>query len=378
MRQLKVNDFLIDWLSKDSHYFFDTRHPEAKNFKALASKMPFYSGHIYLFTSGFQKIALLSKEAFLISAKSVNAHLNCQSQGRWLVPLPLFHVSGLSVLARSFCGDYSFIKKDTKWEPKAFVQTLISEKISYTSLVPTQVYDLVEQNLSVPPTLEFALVGGGKLSHSLYKKARDLSWPLLPTYGMTEVCSQIATANRASLKKKSFPALKILPHIELKEKKGILEIKSPSLLTGYFCMHSNRFYDPKTSKGWFSTQDRGELKEGLILKGRLDEWIKISGHLVSLEKLSERLNTLTKEVSKNKEFYLIALPEERTGHQLVLVTDSYAFDEVLKILTQFNINLPAYEKATSIYMIEKIPRTALSKVNRAELIKQLHFPPSAA
>ena len=378
MSRLKINDFLIDWISKDSHYFFDAGHPEAREFKALANKMPFYPGHIYLFTSGFQKVALLSKKAFLISADSVNRYLDCQAKKRWLIPLPLFHVAGLSVLARSFCGGYSFIKRDTKWKPEAFVQTLLSEKISYTSLVPAQVYDLVEKKLSCPSPLEFALVGGGKLEDSLYKRARELGWPLLPTYGMTEVCSQIATADRASLEGTVSPRLKILPHIELREKKGILEITSPSLLTGYFYVDSNKFYDPKTFEGWFSTQDRGELKKGLVLKGRSDEWIKISGHLVSLEKLSERLRQIAKGISQAKEFHLIALPDERKEHQVVLVTDSYAFDEVLNILNQFNKNLPSYQKATSIYMIEKIPRTALLKVNRAEIKRQLHLVPSAA
>ena len=378
MSRLKINDFSIDWVSKDSHYFFDAGHPEAMRFQALANKMPFYPGHIYLFTSGFQKVALLSKKAFLISADSVNRYLDCQSKRRWLVPLPLFHVAGLSVLARSFCGGYSFIKGDTKWKPEAFVQTLISEKISYTSLVPTQVYDLVERKLSCPASLEFALVGGGQLKDSIYERARKLGWPLLPTYGMTEVCSQIATADRASLKKKAFPHLKNLSHIELRKTKGILEIKSPSLLTGYFYVDSNKFDDPKTFEGWFSTQDRGELKEGLVLKGRSDEWIKMSGHLVSLEKLSERLGQIVKGISHGKEFHLIALPDERKEHQVVLVTDSYAFDEVLNILNQFNKGLPSHKKATSIYMIEEIPRTALLKVNRAEIKRQLHLTSSAA
>ena len=373
MSRLKVNNFSINWLSEDSHYFFDTTHPEAKKFKALAGKMPFYPGHIYLFTSSFKKVVLLSKAAFLISARSVNRYLDCQPKGRWLIPLPLFHVAGLSVLARSFSGGYSFIKQDGVWKAESFVKDLTSKKISYTSLVPAQVYDVVKKNLSPPNCLEFALVGGGRLSDTLYKKARALGWPLLPTYGMTETCSQIATAGRASLNKEDSPVLKILSHVAVREKKGILELKSPSLLTGYFCISSKKFYDPKISEGWFLTQDRGELKDGWIdLKGRFDEWIKISGHLVSLEKLSGRIEDIARKITSEKEFCLIALPHDRKGNQVALVTDCSDFNTTSKILNQFNKNLPVYEKVKSVYIIKKIPRTVLSKIDKVELKKHLH------
>lgn len=392
MNRLKVNDFSIDWFSNDSHYFFDKSHPEAGRFAALTSKMPFYPGHIYLFTSGFQKIVLLSKQAFLISAEAINRHLKCEKKGRWLIPLPLFHVGGLSVLARAFCGGYVFLHKKDRWQAKAFARSLTEENISYTSLVPAQVYDLVTGNLRPPECLEFALVGGSALAPTIYKKARALGWPLLPTYGMTEVCSQVATASRSCLKKPERPDLKILSHIDIRESQGILEIKSPSLLTGYFDLSLKTFSDPKTKEGWFLTQDKGELvsvagkgekselvhskastkqKVRLILKGRSDETIKIKGRLVSLEKFSTKLKQVKERLSLKKDFYLFALPCERKNHELVLVTDSFDFNEVLRVLNQLNKNLPLYEKVVSFYMIKKIPRTGLWKINKTELRKQL-------
>ena len=393
--QLKINDFSIDWLSKDSHYLFDTNYKKEKRLEEWADKMPFYPAHIYLFTSSFQKIVLLSKEAFLISAHSTNKHLNCESKGRWFVPLPLFHVAGLSVSARAFCAGYSFIERATAWNTKAFVQNLIAEKISYTSLVPAQVYDLIQKKLRPPTSLQFALVGGGKLEAALYKKARALKWPLLPTYGMTEVCSQIATAERASLKREEFPSLKILPHIKVRTVQGILNIWSSSLLTGYFCLKSNRFYDPKTPEGWFSTQDKAEIKyevskdfsdstlpknlnstkkrikNTLILKGRSDDQVKVSGHLVSLEKLSQRLQKIVKNISSKGEFCITALPHKRKGKEIILVTDFLDFSEVSEILKQFNKNISSHEQVKALYITKKIPRTALFKINKAELQKQL-------
>lgn len=373
MNRLKINDFSINWLSEDSHYFFNTDHPEVRKFETLARKMPFYPGHIYLLTSGFQKVALFSKKAFLASAEAVNRHLECKSSGLWFMPLPLFHVAGLSVLARAFCGGYSFTRGKKKWEAASFVRDLISRKASYTSLVPAQVYDLVKKRLTSPHSLEFALVGGGSFNPFLYREARSLGWPLLPTYGMTETCSQIATAERSSLKERKFPSLKVLPHMKLRVKKGVLEIKSPSLLTGYFDIVSKKFYDPKTSEGWFLTQDRGELKNGLILKGRVDELVKISGRLVSLKKLSTRLEDIAREVAFTGDFCLTVLPHKRKENQLTLVTDNYCFHEFSQLLKRFNQGVPFYQKVKSIYIVKSIPRTSLQKINKVALRNRIYL-----
>ena len=63
-----------------------------------------------------------------------------------------------------------------------------------SSLVPAQVLDLVRAGLRPPPVLRAIVVGGGAISAELYRDARALGWPVLPSYGMTECCSQIATA----------------------------------------------------------------------------------------------------------------------------------------------------------------------------------------
>ena len=44
-----------------------------------------------------------------------------------------------------------------------------------------------------PPTLRWALLGGGPIAPALLERARPAGVPVAPTYGMTEACSQIAT-----------------------------------------------------------------------------------------------------------------------------------------------------------------------------------------
>ena len=366
---LLINEISIDWDSSKSYYYFNKDHPQAHNLKKLSSQLPFFSSHIYLFTSGFQKICILSKESFLLAAQSVNKHLECHSKDKWLISLPLFHVGGLSILARSFSGKYSWVQGGP-WEARRWKEEVESQKITLSSLVPAQVYDLVKNNLIAPRSLRAVIVGGSSISPHLYKKARDLNYPLLPSYGLTEACSQVATAELSSLKTKEFPQFKILSHVEVKEEEGVLRIKSPSLLKGYFHIDTSTFEDPKDKKGWLQLEDIGEKKGGYVsVKGRKNEQIKILGEMVNFKHLCEKIKELT--FSSPNSYELLAVTHERQGYELNLVTDSFHLGEIYKILKKFNEEVLPYEKLQKIYCVKKIEKNALLKVQQKALYDQV-------
>ncbi len=369
--RLLINEFSIDWDSSKSYYYFNKDHPQAQKLKDFSSQLPFFPRHIYLFTSGFQKICILSKESFLVSAASVNRHLECHSKDKWLLSLPLFHVGGLSILARSFCGGYSWVQGNS-WEAKKWMKEVESQKITLSSLVPAQVYDLVKKNLTAPKSLRAIIVGGSSLSLNLYKRARDLNWPVLPSYGLTEAGSQVATAKLSSLKFNELAPLKILPHIEVKEEKTLLWIKSSSLLKGYFYIDTKNFEDPKDEKGWLQLEDRGEKQgEYLSIKGRKDEQIKILGETIDFKKLSELVKDLT--FSSSHSYELLATIHERQGYELNLVTDSFCLSEISEIQKKFNQQVLPYEKLQKVYCVEKIEKNNLLKIQQKALLKQILF-----
>ena len=369
---LKINDSRIDWTSSDSHYFFNPSHPEAQKLKELASQLPFLKEHIYLFTSSYGKICLLSKAAFLHSAKIVNKNLQVQSKDKWLISLPLFHIAGLSILSRSFCGGFTYEQSSSLWSAKNFKKELEEKKINLCSLVPAQIYDLVKQNLKAPKSLRAVLVGGDALSPLLYKKARKLSWPILISYGLTEACSQVACSDFHSLSKPFFPKMKILDHIEIKTTETNFKIKSKSLLTAYFDSKEKKFYDPKDSKGWLKLQDEIFFESPFIsIKGRIEEEVKILGERVSLKELSFLLENLSQKFLED--YQLIAMPDKRQGFKLVLLTDSFDFSKSLCLSDQFNAKVLPFEKIQSIYCVSKIKKSELLKVRQKEIITQLGF-----
>lgn len=369
MKRLLINSQKIDWDSAQSYYFFNPKHPEAQKLKTLARKMPFFSRHIYLLTSSFSKVCLLSKDSFLLSSKSVNQHLESSFQDKYLVSLPLFHVGGLSILARAFCGGYSLESLKT-WSPEKWIEKAKQKKVTLASLVPTQVYDLVKKKYKAPRSLRAVIVGGDALSPFLYQKARSLNWPLLPSYGLTEACSQVATAELRSLNQKSNPQLKILSHVQLKEKSHQLKIKSKALLTGYYDLEKFKFQNPKNSQGWFSLEDFG-VKQGDFLKilGRKEEQVKILGEQVNIKKLNEFLAKIT--FHSSKDYHIVCTPQKRRGQELYLMTNNFNFKEVYHFVKKFNSRVLPYEKLEKVYFIPYFSKSTLSKIKVENLKKQI-------
>ncbi|MGI9548760.1 MAG: AMP-binding protein [Bdellovibrionales bacterium] len=368
--KMLINSKNIDWESSQSYYYFNEKHPQASVLKDLASQCPFFKGSIYLFTSSYQKICILSKEALLASAQAVHQHLDIQPKEKWLLSLPLFHVGGLSILARSFVGKNPAVL-GRPWNPDLWIQQLEEEKINLTSLVPAQVYDVVKKQFKAPKRLRAVVVGGDFLSESLYQKARSLNWPLLPSYGLTEASSQVATAELSSLNhKEKYPPLKILSHINIRENSEGLWLQSSSLLKGYFYRQENMFKDPKDHEGWFLLEDVGQKQgEYLKIQGRKAEQIKILGEWVDFKKLSELLKDLS--FSLPYQYELLATPNERNTYEFNLVTTSFDLKAICNLQKKFNQSVFPYEKIKKIYCVSKIEKKMVAKISQKNLREQV-------
>lgn len=329
---------MIDWTSNETHIFGDT------------AALPQLPGHIWLNTSGTvkKKWVALAKTAFLTSAEAVNAHLKVSQQDVWLQPLPNHHVGGLSIWARGFLSgscvvDYPDVTRK-KWEPSHFYQTLVETGASLTSLVPTQLYDLVEKGFSSPKSLRAMLIGGGYLPKRIYKGARQLGWPVIPTYGCTECCSQIATGTVND------PKLKVLPHVSIKIDE-CLHIKSPALFTAFY---DDVLCDPKQD-GWYATGDLAVYdQQTLHPLGRLDEQFKVRGEKVALGPLKQILEELSPRIA------LKAIEDERLGHKLILIAEKGL--DGAGVLEEFNKKIPLFARVELIVYVEKLERNALGKV----------------
>lgn len=299
-------------------------HPDLKKFenKILNGLKAFdLNDHFILFSSGTTSSLLkgyaLSKVALFKNAKAVNAFFNLNSSDIWGLSLPIYHVGGLSVLARAHLLKNKLIDL-RKWSPEKWMQNIAP--VSITTIVPTQLYDLVKLNLKAPKNLKYLIVGGDYLSSKLKQRARELGWPVISTYGMSEVCSQLA-----STRSPESDELEILPIHQVKTIDSRLLVKSPSLFTLEFNLGDDfrvrQAKDLCDAEGFYLTNDRAQIIKNIIHPlGRMGDELKIAGHLVNINKLKDTLAGFLLEHNLYGQMEFSITEDERKGKKLLLLT----------------------------------------------------------
>lgn len=364
----------IDWTSEETHVLFNPRlpHKELEIIRRYELKLNSYKGMIWVMTSGVTqtqkslKFVGLTKRAFLCSAQGVVKHLSINSHDRILNPLPLFHVGGLGTMARAYISDCQIFHQE-EWRLEEFVRQLTEKQITITSLVPTHVYDIVERQISSPSSLRIAVVGGGAISSQLVEAAKQLGWPICPSYGLTEASSQVATA----IPNKN--ELIILPHMQAKvNEEGFICLKSTSLLDLYAYLSETdvNFMDPK-QEGWLITEDRGIIEGSIVkIKGRNSDFVKIGGENVILPIVQSKFNDVRMRLGYLQEGVIIAVPNQRIGHEIQLIVEGEKTDQLEKVLKKFHDLVSPYEKIRAIHFVPNLPKSPLGKVLLGQL-KQL-------
>jgi O-succinylbenzoic acid--CoA ligase len=213
-----------------------------------------------MYTSGTTagpKEVLLSAENWLWNAIGSAHALGLDPEERWLCPMPLAHVGGLSIALRSAVYATTVVLQE-RFDTATALASLTdpAERVTLVSLVPTMLSRLLDAGLEHPPTLRRVLLGGGPIAPALLVRAAAAGVPVSPSFGMTETCSQIATDGFAVL------------GAELSvDAGGELLVRGPSVSVGALA-----------PDGWLHTGDRATLDTTgrLTIVGRVADTI-ISG-----------------------------------------------------------------------------------------------------
>lgn len=365
----------LDWESDSTHWFVNPRlsRQDLEDFKKIQQEAPHLPGHIWIQSSGterdFEKESLkwiaLSKPAFLSSARAVNKAIEADSSNIWGLILPEFHVGGLSLYARAYLSKAKVVPLigDTR-NQQAEIEFFNRNRITHSSAVPTQLFDWIRLKAPVPESLKCLFVGGAFVSSSLYKAACEQGWPVRLTYGMTEVCSQIALSDLQETE------MKVHSHMTLDlDENHCLGIQSPALMTGVAQLREGKvhFDFPLLVNGFYRTQDIVDLKDGVLKpRGRRSDFVKIKGEGVSLLDLRGRFEKYVfeqcPELNRN-DYEVVAIPDERDGHQLQLwgaPRASKTPNNLDLLLHRWNESCFPIERMT--YAEREIQRTALGKM----------------
>jgi O-succinylbenzoic acid--CoA ligase len=320
-------------------------------------------------TEGVRKWVGLTKAALLASARAVNAHFNLTARDHWLLALPVYHVGGFGVLARSFVCGSRVTKLVGKWNAAAFVQTCEAVGATLASLVPTQIFDLVAAKLNAPQSMRVVLVGGGALNGELEATALQLGWPIHRTYGMTETASGVAAQRTSGADLEVFPIWQVSTDAD-----GVLSVRGEALATGYaVCTAGAWRWESIPAETGLRTRDRVEVlqeagRRCLRFVGREAGSVKILGELVALEPIQNQIEALKLTLGLHgADAAVCDIADLRKEGSLVLAVSGMGAADAERMQKSLNATLRPLEHIHETRILHAIPRSDLGKIRLAEL-----------
>lgn len=262
----------------------------------------------FLFTSGSTgrpKIAALSLGNLISSAIGSYNKIPLQPEDRWALTLPLFHVGGLGILFRSYLAK-SYVLLSSNWQ-----------MATHLSLVPTQLYRLLKSPTDLPQ-LKTILLGGAPLPDL------ETPWNVLPSYGMTEMSSQIITGHQVH----PYAEVKIADDQEI-------WVRGPVLFQGYY--EKGKITLP-LKDGWFQTKDLGRWENSRFrIIGRKDNLFISGGENIQPEEIEE----VIRRICGLPEVVVVPIPDVEFGARpAVFLKDPVPLEKLQEILKS---HLPKYK-----------------------------------
>lgn len=339
---------------------------------------PRFHGQVGVATSGSTgdaqgRLIALSRTALISSARAVNYRLQIGPRDIWFKVLPDFHVGGLGIRVRAALSGSLVVDSGLeRWDASRFFDELQDSRATLLSLVPTQVFDLVRLRRRPPHRLRAVIVGGGRLEPGLHEEAVSMGWPLLVSYGLTECCSQVATAISPRDRR-----MRPLAHVHVRiGPDDHIEIRSAALLTGQIVFaESGVSFREVQRDSWFRTEDCGRIESdgSLTVFGRAGDFVKIGGEGVVMSRLEDRLDRLRVSLALSGDAALVAAPDARLGAAVVLLTNAEP-STASRLVESFNRDVLPFERIRAVYYLSELPRSPLGKLLRAQAIAMAGLP----
>lgn len=265
------------------------------------------------------------------------SRLHTSSSTHWLLCLPVSHVAGFSIVARSIVlgNPITVLSKFDEVE----VKNAALAGATHVSLVPTTLQ-------RIDPTLFNTILLGGAAA------PQNLPNNVVTTYGMTETFGGIAYNGKP------------LDGVELRINNECIELKSPSLFRSYRGLNTN-----DSTGGWFKTGDSGTFDHDHIrVLGRRDDMIITGGENVWPHAVEEVIATFPGIM----QVVVSGIEDEQWGQRVVawIVSSREVTPTLDNIRQHVKTQLPSFCAPAEVRVVKEIPMTSLGKVD-LQVLKKL-------
>jgi O-succinylbenzoic acid--CoA ligase len=305
-------------------------------------------------TSGRARPIGLTYGNHLWSAVGSAFNLGVEPTDRWLCCVPLFHVSGLSIVMRSVIYGTTAVVHDG-FDVDRIAESLEGDGVTLISLVATQLIRLLEAGVDLLP-LRAVLVGGGPVPDDVLEEALGRGATVVQTYGLTETASQVTTLSPVDARRKIGSAGRPLLTTHLRIQDGEILVQGPTVAPGV-----------ADEDGWFHTGDVGRIDEDgfLYVTDRLGDMIVTGGENVIPAEIEDVLKRHPAVLDAAAVGRADDQWQEAVAAVVVLRDGSEAGEDELR--EHCALTLADYKVPKSFEFVERLPRTDSGKLLRREL-----------
>lgn len=329
-------------------------------------------------TTGYPKGVLQTFGNHWSSAIGSALNLGLVQEDRWLLAVPLFHISGLSILFRSVIYGIGVILFE-RFDAKKMNRAIFEDGGTIVSVVTTMLNQMVDNlgHNKYPESFRCMLAGGGPVPKDLLEKSLTKQIPVFQTYGMTETSSQIVTLSPEYSMKKIGSAGKPLFLCQMKImqngrecspfEEGEIFVKGPTITKGYW----KREEATKSgfTNGWFHTGDQGYIDNDgfLYVLDRRSDLIISGGENV----YPAEIENVLLSYPAVQDAGVVGIEDKKWGqvpYAFLVTTEKMDREDLLAYCQE---RLAKYKVPHHITFLEELPRNASNKLLRKELRKYL-------
>jgi len=298
--------------------------------KPLVKRKPDDWG-VILFTSGTEGVpkgVVISHRNVLANVAQVEARIDFGREDRLFMALPAFHSFGFmgGIVLPLISGVPTYLY------PSPLHYRTVPELvygICATYIFGTDTFLAGYARMANPydfRSLRYIVSGGEPIKESTRRiYLEKFGMRILEGYGVTETSPVLALNtpmfNKFGTVGRVLPGMQArLDKVEGVEDGGRLWVRGPNVMLGYLRADKPGVLEPPPD-GWYDTGDIVAIDEQgyIAIKGRAKRFAKIGGEMVSLA----AVEMLAAELWPNYVSAVVAVPDERKGERLILVTDKH-------------------------------------------------------
>jgi malonyl-CoA/methylmalonyl-CoA synthetase len=314
-------------------------------------------------TTGVSKGAILTHNNFAANAVNLNVCWGISSADRFLLALPLFHVHALGNGLHCWLASGCRMRLLERFEHQKAAGEFLDFRPTLFFGVPTVYVRL----LDFPPEIarevggfmRLFVSGSAPLAPAVFDEFRSrFGHTILERYGMTETLMNLS--NPYAGERRAGTVGTPLPGVSARLVEGEIQLRGPNIFAGYW--RREEATRAAFDDGWFKTGDMAERSADgyYTLLGRKSDLI-ISGGFNIYPREIENFLLEQEEVA---EAAVVGVPDPLRGEIPVAYIVPRRTIEVAELRARCRAELASFKVPHDFVSVEKLPRTALGKVQK--------------